>query len=111
MHRVLGGDDHEGRRHANPCEEIEKEGGKNHSSLAGPLPAGPFLARQNAGVYRRKAADLSITRMEFGHTIRPPALLPTSALSLPFQRTASRETRGHSRASRAPWDRRSGSRT
>ena len=52
MHRILGGDDHEGRRHANPGKEVEKQGGENHSEvlallyheqtgIVGGLPVGP----------------------------------------------------------------------
>src|SRR5258708_1732172 len=33
MHGVARGDDHEGRRDANPGKEVEKEGGENHSNL------------------------------------------------------------------------------
>ena len=40
MHGILRGDDHEGRRDANPGKEVEKQGGENHSSLMKPGRAG-----------------------------------------------------------------------
>src|SRR5262249_5998432 len=37
VHRIPRGDDHDGRRHANPGKEVEEQGGENHRDGSGPL--------------------------------------------------------------------------